>query len=342
MDNVIRLIMKSKSKKPLTFSEIQQVIEYSLGTPKLGSIVELTDGWFNAAYSIELPDLDQEVVMKIAPPPEIKVLTYEKNIMQTEFQVYKLLKEKTDVPVPAILSYDFEHDILNRDFLILEKLKGVPWNKIKNNLSQEQNDQLKYQMGVYAAHINSNIGKYFGYFTDYDKSYNKNWEETFLNMVKNVLDDGILLDVKLPQTREKIMKLIEKRTETLDAVKIPQLVHWDLWEGNIFIKDKGSRNYVIEGIIDCERALWGDPLIEYEFINSPTNKAFLKGFEKGRKAKFEFSNNLKTRRRLYNVYLFLIMVTEAKSRGYHGSEALSIINWAKDQLQNNLTQLEEK
>jgi hypothetical protein len=60
-----RAIMKSKSKKPLKFNEILQILESAFGTTKLGRIEELTDGWFNAAYSIELPDLSKEVVMKL-------------------------------------------------------------------------------------------------------------------------------------------------------------------------------------------------------------------------------------------------------------------------------------
>lgn len=38
----------------------------------------------------------------------------------------------------------------------MEKLKGIPWNKIESKLSHEQNDQLKYKTG---------IGNHFGYFT---------------------------------------------------------------------------------------------------------------------------------------------------------------------------------
>lgn len=333
--------MKSKSKKPLAITEIQQIIDASFGTVNLGSIIELTDGWFNTAYSIELPDLGQEVVMKVAPPSEVKILTYEKNIMKTEVQVYKILKEKTDVPVPEILSFNFNQDIINRDYFIMEKLKGIPWNKIKSKLSHKQNDQLKYKTGVYAARINSIIGNHFGYFTDLKKSYNKSWKNTFVNMIKNVLHDGVELHIELPRSYKDIMKLIKTKAEILEDVKVPHLVHWDLWEGNIFIIEYEQKEYSIEGIIDCERALWGDPLIEYEFMYAPSNQAFLKGFETETKEKFEYTNDLELRRRLYNIYLFLIIVTEANSRGYHGSEATKIIQWAKFELQNNISQLEK-
>ncbi|MFX0061739.1 MAG: hypothetical protein ACFFC7_06090 [Candidatus Hermodarchaeota archaeon] len=74
----------------MTFSEIEQIFEDSFGDAKIGKIEELTDGWFNTAYSIELLDRGQEVVLKVSPPPEIRILTYEKEIMQTEVQVCKL------------------------------------------------------------------------------------------------------------------------------------------------------------------------------------------------------------------------------------------------------------
>ncbi|MFX1534406.1 MAG: phosphotransferase family protein [Promethearchaeota archaeon] len=332
--------MKSKSKKKLTFSEIEQIIEDSFGDAKIGKIEELTDGWFNTAYSIELVDRGQEVVLKVSPPPEIRILTYEKEIMQTEVQVCKLLRNRTKIPVPKILGYNFNQDIINRDYMIMNKFNGVPWNKIKDKLNQQQNDSLKYEMGIHAANINSIKGDHFGYFTDSHKSYNTTWKDTFLNMVKNVLADGIELNTKLPKAREDIMNIIEEKAERLNQIRIPQLVHWDLWEGNIFII-KNDGGYTIEGITDCERALWGDPFIEYEFMYIPNNRSFLSGYEEVSGKKFNYTTDVQHRRLMYNIYLFLIMVTETKSRGYHGKKAFFILRWAKSKLKSNLAKLEK-
>ncbi len=332
--------MKSKSKKLLTTNEITQIIEDSFGKEKIGKIEELTDGWFNTAYSIELIDQKREVVLKVSPPPEIKILTYEKEIMRTEVEVCNLLKKRTNVPVPEILSYNFKKDIINREYMIMNKFNGVPWNKIKSKLTQQQNDLLKYKMGIHAANINSIKGDHFGYFTDSHKSYITKWKDTFLNMVKNVLTDGIELNTKLPRAREDIMNIIEEKAESLVQIRIPQLVHWDLWEGNIFII-KNDGDYTIEGITDCERALWGDPLIEYEFMNTPNNISFLSGYEETSGKKFKYTTDLQHRRCMYNIYLFLIMVTEARSRGYHGKKAFIILRWANSKLKSNLAKLEK-
>ena len=48
----------------------------------------------------------------------------------------------------------------------------------------------------------------------------------------------------------------------LDEVQSPRLVHWDLWDGNVFVDPATAQ---ITGISDFERSLWGDPLMEVNF-----------------------------------------------------------------------------
>lgn len=52
-------------------------------------------------------------------------------------------------------------------------------------------------------------------------------------------------------------------------------VHWDMWEGNIFIKDGH-----ISGIIDWERALWGEAFMDDRFREHNRTQEFLKDMEK--------------------------------------------------------------
>ena len=47
------------------------------------AVTELKEGWFNVAYNVKLAD-GREVVLKIAPPQDVEVMSYEKNIMYTE------------------------------------------------------------------------------------------------------------------------------------------------------------------------------------------------------------------------------------------------------------------
>jgi aminoglycoside phosphotransferase (APT) family kinase protein len=124
-------------------------------------------------------------------------------------------------------------------------------------------------------------------------------------MIADVLTDGEKIKISLGIPYDEVRDLVDKASFALEQVTVPQLVHWDLWEGNVFVKDGG-----ISGIIDFERALWGDPLMEYFFRLHSYNPGFVKGY--GRDLREEAA----VRALLYDIYLYLIMVIETKYRNY--------------------------
>jgi hypothetical protein len=77
------------------------MVEKSFGGLSLAAdqdaVTELTEGWFSAVHTIRLSD-GREVILKIAPPEDVEVLTYEKHIMPTEAASMRLVREN-----PAIL-----------------------------------------------------------------------------------------------------------------------------------------------------------------------------------------------------------------------------------------------
>ena len=59
--------MLSKTKKPVELEVIKTLIFDSFGADtSIGKIMELTDGWFNAAYSIELLKGRSDMVLKVS------------------------------------------------------------------------------------------------------------------------------------------------------------------------------------------------------------------------------------------------------------------------------------
>lgn len=86
----------------------------------------------------------------------------------------------------------------------------------------------------------------------------------------------------------------------------PVLVHYDLWEGNIFVKNGHAC-----ALIDWERALLGDVLMEDRFRRHSVNDSFLQGF-----GQTEFSEAERIRRLWYDVILYLTMMTEGSFREY--------------------------
>jgi len=102
--------------------------------------------------------------------------------------------------------------------------------------------------------------------------------------------------------------------DKLKNVKEPSLVNYDMWSKNILL-DNRNNTYVIDGIIDHERAFYGDPLAE--FISTITicediTKAFAfqKGYSEVAGGFFSLNINEQIRFAMYNVYMGLLIGVE--------------------------------
>jgi aminoglycoside phosphotransferase (APT) family kinase protein len=95
----------------------------------------------------------------------------------------------------------------------------------------------------------------------------------------------------------------------LDEVQTPCLVHWDAWDLNFFVRD-GQ----VAGIIDFERALWADPLMEAQFRMPFFGAGITPSLRGYGKTSFSFSEE--QRNHLYALHLALVMNTECFYRNY--------------------------
>jgi len=313
--------MKSLSKTPISKKIAQEIISLHFGNrASILDFHELTEGFYNAAYYLELND-GSRYVLKVAPPPTARVLRYEKNIMQTEVEVMQLVKSRTEIPVPKVRFCDLTHNMIDSDYFIMDFLEGLPLNKVRKSLSAEDCHKIDVKTGQFLRQINSIPGKKFGYFS-HTELQSDNWQETFDRMLKYILLDGKDAGVVLPAKYDSLYPLLGSAFDALEEIQTPCLVHWDLWDGNIFI-DLDTKN--ITGLIDFERALWGDPLMEANFGAFGVNQSFLEGYGREMLA----TQNQKIRHALYDIYLFLIMVIECYYRKYETDHQE---NWARGKL----------
>jgi aminoglycoside phosphotransferase (APT) family kinase protein len=317
--------MQSLSKTPISRQLAEQIVARTFGSrTSISSYRELKDGFFNSAYFLELNDGTQ-CVLKIAPHPSIRVLRYEKNIMQTEVEVIRLVNKRTDIPVPSILCYDPSRSLIESDYFVMDFIEGVPLNKIRKTLSPDECHAIDKRTGQFLNQMNAITGDQFGSFTQ-PELQTKNWLETFDRMLRNVLADGQDAGVILPADYGALYSQLAAHYQALDEVQIPRLVHWDLWDGNIFIHPETKQ---ITGLIDFERALWADPLMEVNFGAFGTNPSFMEGYGKDMLATI----NQKRRHTLYDVYLFLIMIIECYFRKYENNQQE---NWSREKLKGEL------
>jgi len=311
--------MESKTKNKKSFDQLARMVERAFNGITIaageGAVRELKEGWFNVAYDIRLSD-GREIILKIAPPKDAEVMIYEKNIMTTEVDSMRLVAQNPAIPVPEIYYFDTQQDVCDSDYFFMEKLKGDNLEQVRESLSRENRAQINRQIGQIIHAVNGFTGTYFGYDGNPDLR-GDTWKETFIKIVEAVLEDGARKNAEYGFEAREIREVMMKHAAALDSVTTPQLVHWDAWNSNFFVQ-----NGKISGILDFERALWGDPLMESQF----RELFFEGGISESMRGygKITFTPAEDERCHLYTLYLALVMKTECYYRDYDTDEVSNI------------------
>jgi len=308
--------MESLSKNKLTANQINSLTQKAFGK-SADDISENSIGEFSALYVVKLAN--KEVVLKIAPKEDVRVLRYEKNAMKAEVEALRLVKANTAVPVPEVLFYDTSKTLCDSEYFFAEKIYGGNLNSISPELSEEQKSNIIFQLGKLNRQINEIGHSKFGYLAQPDKQ-TENWQNCFKDIISDLLNDSRDMNINLPILYTEIESIIESFIHACNEVKMPKLVHWDLWQGNVLICDNN-----ISGIIDFERSLYADVLMESFFRKHSINNDFNSGYG------IDFSaldKNAKIRLALYDLYLALIWLIEYYYRKYDQSQ----LSWREEQL----------
>lgn len=316
----------TKNRQPL--DALRAMVERAYGAGQVpegdGWAEELGHGWFNVAYRIRLRD-GAEVVLKIAPPPHVEVMTYERGAMGIELAALRLIAEQTAVPVPRVDFADSSHELCDAGYFFMPYVDADNFGIVRDDLAPADRDAYNEALGAANRELNSIRGAAFGPLAGPGDA---SWRACFTRMIGDVLADGERRAVDLGAGYDVIRGLITAGEDSLDEVTDPRFVEWDLWDSNVMIRD-GK----IVSIIDHERAFYGDPLLEAGFtgIDLPAfgdPAAFLRGYGRG-----ELSATERRRRRLYSLYLVLIMIIETDYRGHTDTRQY---DWARERMREVL------
>lgn len=292
---------------------------------------EFVDGFFNAVHAVALAD-GRRLVVKVAPDRDLRLLRYEVDLMATEIECFERASS-VGVPMPKVWVADPDAGLM-----IMERLHGVSLPKAKESMTAPELLALRREIGALSARLNTAEGDRFGYPRKSGRTASASWADSFQAMVDDLLADADELGAALPRPTAEIRDLVLGHHSLLEEVRRPSLVHFDLWDGNIFV-ERGEDGWHVEGLIDGERAFYGDALAELVslLLASPEeNSAVIEGYL-GR----EPSEGERRQLRLYQVYLWLILVVECEVRGFAPEQAASQRAFGTENLVRDLAVLDD-
>ncbi|WTW93984.1 aminoglycoside phosphotransferase family protein [Streptomycetaceae bacterium NBC_01309] len=333
--------MRSITKPTVDQATVDALVAASFGPDALPAPgVEATEGMYNTVFRVTLAD-GTAAILKAAPAPDTPRLTYERDILRTEALFLSRAADLPGVPAPRVLATGYARTLVAGDFVFMTALPGEPLDKVGADLAPAEAAVVRRDLGRIVAALHTVHGDAFGY--PQADAPAARWSDAFLGMVEAVLADADRLGADLTRPAGEILAAVKRNVGLLDAVGTPVLVHFDLWDGNVLVvRDAEGGGARVGGVIDAERAFWGDPAADFVslalFGDIEGDGEFLAGYQEAG-GPVAFTPAVRRRIRMYRVYLYLIMLTEGSTRGYPEEQAAALREWIGSFLGAELAEL---
>lgn len=248
----------------ITNKHIKKICTETFSNDQLMQVIEITASFVNPVYEL-LFSSGKEFILKVNNPHwPLK--------QKREISALKLVKEKTAIPLPEIITANYEKTIIPFDFLILEKKQGITLREslIKKLITKKQLLSIVQQIGSFLGELHSITFDFFGDFSIKEgsnfQSTNKIssfWGETFDSWRKAFiafcLDNLNWVDSRsFPNYRDKLKDLIYNFAEKISEPQTGCFVHSDLQPTNILIE-----NSRITAFLDFEWAYSGSASFDF-------------------------------------------------------------------------------
>jgi aminoglycoside phosphotransferase (APT) family kinase protein len=202
-----------------------------------------------------------EVVLRIEPPQE-GMIFYERGMMAQEPALHALLRAQTSVPVAEIYAYDDSHTWIDHSYMLMERLSGRALSEMPRVTAQLY-DRVLAQVGDHLRQMHALTADRYGYLGDHHPMEPQStWWQAFCVMWNKLLDDVEQAAGYSAEEADYMRSLLEVSEEHFRPVPA-SLLHMDVWSQNILVDERGT----VTGLVDLDRALWGDPEIEFAVLD---------------------------------------------------------------------------
>jgi len=257
---------------------IKEIVQKEYKGLNLREIYQYHDGFVHKKYRISF-DKGDSVVLRF--PAEIKDFIFgDSYSLGKEAYITRLIREKTDIKVPRILSLDKHKDI---EYLLMDCLEGDNLTNAPRYHNKETIENIIQEWGAAMSQIHSQI-KFsdIGYIGENGlvKTFDK-FSDIFERFLKlKLISDDIPIEL-----RKESEEFFLKYKDQLDKEKDPTLVLYDINTGNVIVNNKGR----LGGLLDFDCAFSSGntspdfmfSLLDRKVGDVNIKDLFLKGYKEG-------------------------------------------------------------
>jgi aminoglycoside phosphotransferase (APT) family kinase protein len=239
-------------------SDLQAALGPHLGGAEL-RFQPIPTGKFNTSYFVA--GQPGEFVLRVAPADDSGFIFYERGMMAQEPEIHQLLREETSVPVAEILAFDTSRRVLPRDFILMRRLPGEALSSAPG--AGAWLGPVYRQVGRTLAAVHGVTRDRYGYLGAHRPMEPRNsWRAAFGDMWNLLVDDIQGCGGYSRQEAVLVRRALQSNLDLFDYSGPARLLHMDVWAQNILVQDGR-----MTGLVDFDRALWGDPEIEFAVLD---------------------------------------------------------------------------
>jgi aminoglycoside phosphotransferase (APT) family kinase protein len=257
---------------PVSEEELNQTILDCFGSEaQLSSFSLVIGGVSNTSYLIELAGEEKRYIIRFAPVNKDQLFEFEKGMLAVEPILYKRMAEK-GIPVPTIVRIDDSLRSVNREYSIVEYIEGCVDHA---KLPPDSKSDMHVQLGKLTRALHTIQHTKFGWpMADGSVRGSNRWSDVLIEYTDEICRRNSSFGLVNDSILSRFRHYIQDNRGLFDGVVRPCLVHNDIWEPNILVKEEGGKCSIV-ALIDPERAIYADP--EYEYALWWNNRSFMKG-----------------------------------------------------------------
>lgn len=234
--------------------------------------VERLDDNVLCNYKLQ-PRADCFHLLKCRPPSHIRLLRHEEERLHSEAVVLQVLRGRSDIEVPRVISFERNRLPTGGPILITGPHIGSVLADVESVLSRQALSRVDKSLGLHIKELSRIAGSTFGSMRQATPNM-QTWSRTFISLLESILRDAEDALVSLPY--EVIRHQVRRHRAALDKITRPKLTLLETAsDKNVTIN---TNDMSVSGLLDFSSAIWGDPYMSDCFYKPSVS--FVEGFGK--------------------------------------------------------------